>query len=345
MDIYTLSNYIDDISSKYEDPNSTELSYRTFMENLLREILPKDVTVLHEGKREKYGVPDFRLRKNGVPIAFIETKDIDDLDLEGKRLSGNKKQFDKYKAALSTIVFTNYTDFLLYENGQLTQKAVIGEKEEGKIVLTKDAKQQKLFLDIINTIGNAQPQKIRGAERLVNIMSAKAKIIADIILHAIKDDKKKKKGELKDLQDKFDVLKNILVHDMSEDIFADFYAQIIVYGMFIARYNDHSGQEFTKEKAVKLIPDTNPFLKKIFSSIAIASPFSDVEWIVDDMAAVFNSAEMSKVMKNFNVPGKPDPILYFYEEFVKVYDPKIRETFGVWYTPPEVVNFIVSSVD
>ena len=345
MDIYTLSNYIDNISSKYEDPNSTELSYRTFMENLLREILPIDITVLHEGKRENYGVPDFRLQKNGVPIAFIETKDINDSDLEGKRLSGNKKQFDKYKAALSTIVFTNYTDFLLYENGQLTQKAVIGVKEEGKIVLTQDAKQQKSFIDIINKIGNAQPQKIKGAERLVNIMSAKAKLIADIILHAIKDDKKKKKGELKDLQDKFNVLKNILVHDMSEEKFADFYAQIIVYGLFIARHNDHSGQSFTKERAGKLIPDTNPFLKKIFSSIAIASPFSDVEWIVDDMAAVFNSAEMNKVMRNYNVPGKPDPILYFYEEFVKVYDPNIRETFGVWYTPQEVVNFIVSSVD
>lgn len=344
MDMYTISNYIDDISIKYEDPNSTELSYRTFLENLLNELLPKDVKVLHEGKREKYGVPDFRLRKNGVPIAFVETKDIDDQDLEGKRLSGNKKQFDKYKAALSTIVFTNYTDFLLYENGQLTLKAVIGEKEDGKIVITQDVKQQRLFQDIINKIGNAQPQKIRGAERLVNIMSAKAKIIADIILHAIKYDGKKK-GELKDLQDKYDVLKNILVHDMSEDIFADFYAQIIVYGMFIARYNDKSGQDFTKERAVKLIPNTNPFLKKIFSSIAIASPFSDVEWIVDDMAAVFNSAEMNKVMKNFNVPGKPDPILYFYEEFIKVYDPKIRETFGVWYTPIEVVNFIVNSVD
>ena len=345
MDIYTLSNYIDNISSKYEDPNSTELSYRTFLENLLNEILPKDIIVLHEGKREKYGVPDFRLKKNGVPIAFVETKDIEDQDLEGKRLSGNKKQFDKYKAALNTIVFTNYTDFLLYENGQPTLKAVIGEKEDGKIVLTQDAKQQKIFLDIINKIGNAQPQKIRGAERLVNIMSAKAKIIADIILHAIKDEGKKKKGELKDLQDKYDVLKNILVHDMSEKVFADFYAQIIVYGMFIARYNDNSGQDFTKERAVKFIPDTNPFLKKIFSSIAIASPFSDVEWIVDDMAAVFNSAEMNKVMRNFNIPGKPDPILYFYEEFVKVYDPKIRETFGVWYTPQEVVDFIVSSVD
>lgn len=344
MDMYTLSNYIDDISGKYENPQSTELSYRTFLENLLNQLLPKDVTVLHEGKREKYGVPDFRLFRNGVPIAFIETKDIDDQDLEGKRLSGNKKQFDKYKAALNTIVFTNYREFLLYENGLLQVKAVIGELEDGKIVLTQDAKQQKCFNDIVSKIGNAKPQKIRGAEKLVIIMSAKAKLIADIILHAVKIDGKKK-GELKDLQDKFDVLKKILVHDMSEESFADFYAQIIVYGMFIARYNDHSGQDFTKERTVKLIPDTNPFLKKIFSSIAIASPFSDVEWIVDDMAAVFNSAEMNQIMRNFNVPGKPDPILYFYEKFIQVYDPKIRELFGVWYTPQDIVKFIVSSVD
>jgi predicted helicase len=38
-------------------------------------------------------------------------------------------------------------------------------------------------------------------------------------------------------------------------------------------------------------------------------------------------------------------ILYFYEDFLEAYDPGLREQFGVWYTPEEVVEYMVERVD
>jgi predicted helicase len=43
--------------------------------------------------------------------------------------------------------------------------------------------------------------------------------------------------------------------------------------------------------------------------------------------------------------GKPDPILYFYEDFLQVFDPAARERFGVYYTPVEVVGYMVAALD
>ena len=43
--------------------------------------------------------------------------------------------------------------------------------------------------------------------------------------------------------------------------------------------------------------------------------------------------------------GDVDPILYLYEEFLRVFDPEAVRRYGVYYTPPEIVQLIVSEVD
>jgi N-6 DNA Methylase len=43
--------------------------------------------------------------------------------------------------------------------------------------------------------------------------------------------------------------------------------------------------------------------------------------------------------------GKPDPILSFYEDFLHVFDPAARERYGVYYTPVEVVTYMVAALD
>ena len=51
-------------------------------------------------------------------------------------------------------------------------------------------------------------------------------------------------------------------------------------------------------------------------------------------------------MKNFGKNTKQDdPIIHFYETFLAAYDPLLRKSRGVWYTPEPVVNFIVRAVD
>ena len=116
--------------------------------------------------------------------------------------------------------------------------------------------------------------------------------------------------------------------------------------MFIARINDKTPKTFSRLEAAELIPSFNPFLKKIFKNIALAELHSCIVWIVDDLAEIFRVTDMAKVLRNYGKEtGRKDPIIHFYEEFLEEYNPKIREEFGVWYTPAQVVHFIVDAVN
>lgn len=66
-----------------------------------------------------------------------------------------------------------------------------------------------------------------------------------------------------------------------------------------------------------------------------------VKGIVEDLVLLFKVSDMKKVLKNY----KKDPLVHFYEDFLEAYNPKIREDFDVWYTPQQVVKFIVEGVD
>ena len=337
-----ITTYIEELNKVYQTQQATEATYRGILQNLIKTLLPK-VTIIHEPKRSAYGVPDYKILKNGIAISFIETKNLNDKDLKGEKEKLHKEQFDRYKSALNTIVFTDYLTFHLYENGELTSSANIANIVNQTIIATEDEKEEAVFLKIIQTLGNASPQKITQAGKLAEIMAAKAKLIATIIGSAMSENKT---DEDKNLHDKLSVFQKILVHDMDKKQFADFYAQTIVYGMFIARINDKTPKTFSRLEAAELIPSFNPFLKKIFKNIALAELHSCIVWIVDDLAEIFRVTDMAKVLRNYGKEtGRKDPIIHFYEEFLEEYNPKIREEFGVWYTPAQVVHFIVDAVN
>ena len=339
---YDIEKYISDVNNIKLSGVATEHSYRAPLQNLLTQLLngnkKRKVSIINEASRKDYGAPDFEFRRNDVVIAFLETKKIGDPDLLGQNSKQHKEQFDRYKNAVNLIAFTDYLVFYLYENGEQVLSARIG-KEEGKVVVINDDERHlENFLKIVYTLGDAEPQPIRSARLLAEVMAAKAKIIATVLNTAMELNRT---TEDKDLHVKLDAFQKFLVHDMTVEQFTDFYAQTIVYGLFVARIYDKTPKTFSLQEAAELIPAINPFLKKIFKHLALAELHNGIKWIVEDLVSIFQVTDMQRVMHNY---GK-DPLVHFYEEFLEAYNPKIREDFGVWYTPQEVVSFIVDAVD
>jgi len=339
---YDIEKYITDVNDIYNSGVPTEHTYRVPLVNLLTQLLNGNkkgkVGVYNEGARKDYGAPDIEFRRDDVTISFIETKKIGDHDLLGLNSKQHKEQFDRYKNAVNLIAFTDYLVFYLYENGELVLSARIGKEESSGMVINDDEQQLENFLKIVYKLGDAEPQPIRSAKLLAEVMAAKAKGIASVLNTAMELNKT---NEDKDLHAKLDAFQKFLVHDMSVEQFTDFYAQTIVYGLFVARIYDKTPQTFSLQEAAELIPAINPFLKKIFKHLALAELHIGIKWIVEDLVAVLRVTDMRRVMHNY---GK-DPLVHFYEEFLEAYNPKIREDFGVWYTPQEVVSFIVDAVD
>ena len=94
------------------------------------------------------------------------------------------------------------------------------------------------------------------------------------------------------------------------------------------------------------LPKTNPFLRQMFGHIAGPDLDDRITWAVDDLAELLARARMDLILADFGKRTRQeDPVVHFYETFLKAYDPKMREARGVYYTPEPVVSYIVRSVD
>ena len=141
----------------------------------------------------------------------------------------------------------------------------------------------------------------------------------------------------------------MLVHDLTQEAFADMYAQTLVYGLFVARYHDDSQDTFSRAEARDLVPESNPFLRQFFNHIAGPDFNKRLRYIVDELCVVFACANVRELMdeyfkKNGAATGQ-DPVIHFYEDFLKEYDAGLRKKMGAYYTPLPVVRFIVRAVD
>ena len=339
----TLQQYIDNIDKRYQLGNATEHTFRGDLQQLLESLVP-DIRATNEHKRQSCGAPDYILTKKDIPVGFIEAKDIGDKDLEGTKKTGNKEQFDRYKASLNNLIFTDYIDFHLYRDGALKTKVSIGEisKDNSQIVpITENfASFENLIKDFCSHIG----QTINSPKKLAEMMAGKARLLSDVIGKALTSDEEKHEDST--LKDQMLAFKEILIHDITPQGFADVYAQTIAYGMFAARLHDPTLATFSRQEAAELIPKSNPFLRKLFQYIAGFDLDDRIKWIVDDLVQIFLACNVEQMLKNYGKATKmEDPIIHFYEDFLSEYDPKLRKARGVWYTPQPVVNFIVRAVD
>lgn len=342
MDITT---YIKSINEQFRTGIAREHSYRPMLQQLLNEMLD-GLVVTNEPARIDCGAPDFIIssKKTNTPVFYIEAKDIDDRDLDGRK--ENKEQFNRYKKSLDHIIFTDYIDFHLYENGEWVRNVRLAEVHGDKIDLCKDNVED--FKELINHIATTQPTPITTAKRLAEQMAAKARILASTINNAfrIAESEGEEEDANRQLQGQLKAFRTVLINDLTTEGFADIYAQTVAYGMFAARLHDNTPNDFSRQEAANLIPKTNPFLRNIFQQIAGYDLDERIAWVVDDLVNIFLATDVQKVMKNYKKKGQHhDPMIHFYEDFLSAYNPLLRKAKGVWYTPLSVVQFIVRAVD
>lgn len=336
-----VSQYLDNINKRYKLGNATEHTFRGDLQQLIESLVP-GIAATNEPKRQSCGAPDYILTKKDIPVGFIEAKDIDDKDLLGEKKTGNKEQFDRYKASLSNLIFTDYLEFYLYIDGVFKTSIRIAETKNGQVIPLPE--NFSAFENLIKDFTTHISQTIKSAKKLAEMMAGKARMLAEVIDKALTSDEQNHENST--LRDQMTAFEQILIHDIKPKEFADIYAQTIAYGMFAARLHDPTLPTFSRQEAAELIPKSNPFLRKLFGYIAGPDIDERIKWIVDGLADVFRATDVAYLLKDFGKATQTqDPIIHFYETFLSEYDPKLRKARGVWYTPEPVVNFIVRAVD
>ena len=109
-----VSEYIEKVINSNKLGNTSEHSFRGDLQQLLKTLLP-NLSVTNEPMSIDYGIPNYFISEEGLPIVYIKTTDIGtDLD----ELDGTEDVI-RYKSSLSNIITTNYIDFRWYKDGEL----------------------------------------------------------------------------------------------------------------------------------------------------------------------------------------------------------------------------------
>ncbi|OPY77022.1 MAG: N-6 DNA Methylase [Syntrophorhabdus sp. PtaU1.Bin153] len=145
-----------------------------------------------------------------------------------------------------------------------------------------------------------------------------------------------------------------LVHDLDAHGFSDMYAQTIAYGLLSARITNPKAN--AADDLATQLPVTNPFLKELMETFfhvggrrGKAKNGSGIDFDelgVSEVVELLDDANMEAVVRDFGDKNpQEDPVIHFYELFLKEYDAEQKAKRGVFYTPRPVVSYIVRSVD
>ncbi|HET6924715.1 MAG TPA: hypothetical protein VFH39_02715, partial [Candidatus Saccharimonadales bacterium] len=318
-DQLAIAEYTKAVQEQFNSGQAREHGYRPALEHLMRSF--DNVGATNDPRRLEFGNPDmifYRANNHDLILGYAEAKDITaDLDKTAKT-----EQLHRY-AGYNKLFLTNYLDFIFYRNGEEYERISIG-RLRGQTIDFNLAEYARLAHELHAFLESA-PEPIKNGKSLARIMGQKARRLRDNVSRYMTE----QSDGNQELEKIFDMMKELLVHDLSQEKFADMYAQTLVYGLFTARYNDSTPEDFSRREASELVPASNPFLREFFAHIGGIHFDKRLAHIVDELCAVFAVSNVQhlveKHLRLFEVENEKDPIIHFYEDFLKEYDPSERK--------------------
>lgn len=338
-----IASYLSKVSQSLASGHATEHSYRPELRDLF--VALTKYNVINEPKGSEHGKPDFIFLSGQwaelFPVAYGEAKDIH-VNLEKTTKSEQLARYFWY----ARLILTNGIEFRFFKNGSPYGEPVVLATKDGSVLKLHEDK-FNVFVDILSAFLTESVDSIRSSKHLAQIMGGKARRIRDNLREMLTEPNRIA-GKYADIFALYDIFKKEILHDLDYHNFADLYAQTLVYGLFVARYNDTTPENFTRSEARDLVPKSNPLLRKFFDHIAGEGFEKRLGYIVDELCDVFAHADVRALMHGLYQKADietHDPVIHFYEDFLWEYDASMRKQRWVFYTPAPVVRFIVRAVD
>lgn len=344
MDTQLFTNYLKDLQAVLNRKDGREESFYPALAKLIEGysdgILNKkrDVTVLP--KATTAGNPDFRVwdGKNHI-TGYIEAKapHVSSLDQ-----IATSEQLKRYLSTFPNLILTNFYEFRLYQYGEFVSLVTIAPAVNAiNLDKTPPLQNAEEFSQLLSRYFAFSLPAISDPRSLAKALAKRTSFLRDeVISLELAEEQKQGKKVLLSFYESF---KKLLINNLTLEQFADLYAQTLTYGIFAAR--TRSSGEFNRELVHKYIPNTLGILKSIFKFISYEEPPKALQVLIDDIAEILCVTDIHKILHAYYTEGKgSDPIIHFYETFLAEYDPKLRESRGVYYTPEPVVRYIVRSI-
>ncbi|MFP6247510.1 type ISP restriction/modification enzyme [Helicobacter pylori] len=333
-----LKEYLEGI--KDLTPEKNELTHRTFLHNLLDKLknhFNKEFKIEHEPERKQGSQPDFRVSFQGLNIGYIENKRVG-TDLRKIVESEKSKQILKYLELNPNLMLTDYLNFMWVgkdeNNAPLIKKEIsIASPDELSKPLKPKPQTERDLIEFFRGFFNHEAAPITNAKDFATRLSAPTKYLKDALIQYQQEDQ---------VSSIFNNFKEYLYEELSFEDFSDAFAQTLTYSLFIAKLN-HPFEKINLDNVRSSIPKNFAVIREMADFLKKLDAIKEIQWLLNEILNLINHVDMDSILKDLN--DDKDPYLHFYETFLSVYDPKLREKKGVYYTPDSVVKFIINALD
>jgi hypothetical protein len=358
--------YLKALAAAYRD-GGTEHSGRTALENLLStfaaETLAPGTTVQHEPKRDAdKGAPDFKVKRAGMILGYVEVKEIGaNLDKVLK-----SEQIAKYRKLSDNIVLTDYLQFIRIDAAGkvIAREQLAYPSDIESRTLRVNPEHAGAVAKLLTAFLSSPPIGLSESPKLAEALAARSRLLRDYLVEEmIAQEKAKHEGRLHAL---FDVFREQVFHELTIKEFADAFAQMLAYGLFLAKLSAGDDDVIALDNVRRFIPGSFRLIRELvrFLEEMREAEYDEAQWVVEEILSIVNGLNIDAIRESLSFSQRKaisrkvragdeeehrlferDPFIYFYEDFLKAYDKETRKGRGVYYTPPPVVNFIVRAVD
>lgn len=277
--------------------------------------------------------PDIAIYVGGLICGYVELK-APGFGANAPTLKGNhnKNQWAKLKG-LPNLIYTDGQEWSLYRSGERPDgqpmvRLTDDPTKKGLAAISKDDTKalERLLRDFLGW----QPNVPHTPSGLANYLAPLSRFLRSEVESALA-----LSGSAVALL--AGEWRQFFFPDSDDAKFADAYAQTVTYAMLLARLS--GATKLNPTEAAKTLDKNNGLLAQTLKLLG----HDDAR---KELAVGFEMLQRSLEAlnpKNF-LKSKPDLWLYFYEDFLAAYDPKLRKDYGVYYTPREVVELQVRLV-
>lgn len=249
---------------------------------------------------------------------------------------------EKYLPAYGLVLATNLRQFRLLAAEGLLESFDLGDDEAGFWSLVNGARPEPLatrFADFLERCLLARAPLTRPADVAFFLASyardALARLAERADLPALAN---LRNGMEQALGLHFDAREG-------EHLFRSTLVQTLFYGLFsawIVEAKEGRGGPFNWRNAAWSL--SVPVARFLFGQVATPEALEPLQ-IVPLLDAAGRTLERVDRSAFFAAFDTAQAVQYFYEPFLEFFDPELRKQLGVWYTPPEIVEYMVERVD
>ena len=342
----SLRDFAQAVTRKMAQPESgqPEEQLRSPFETLLRETsialgTPAEC-VGEPSLPNSLGRPDYAVHVGGLLTGYAELK-APNKGADARRFRGrDRAQFNRF-SGIPNLLYSDGNEWALYRNGEPTGRVVrlAGDvtKAGSRAARGEDAEAlESLLLDFLSWKPQVATDSTGAVDlgRFAEQLAPLCRMLRDDVL-----------GELKDPQSQLVTLqrdwRQLLFPDATDKQFADAYAQTVTFALLLGR--SEGAEPLTLHTAQGQLAARHNLLSRALQVL------TDV--LTEKRASAALTASLDLLLRVIGVvPTKvmsaaEDPWLYFYEDFLAAYNPALRKSAGVYYTPVEVVRAQVRLVD